>query len=165
MAKLSKKANVDIISFVLAIDPNQSKLTSYDEAWDIISEYGGITGNLYTGKNKKQSKTRFDLIKESNESVIYTFEWNNKDVFCEGDWNWTKIFKDVLDYVIKNKIVKKPRAKRSDAGKPKKPSQISTQIPKMNKLSSQTKNSVKSQENNVKSNSTSKPKRKQIKKQ
>ena len=112
MAKLSKKATADIISFVLAINPNHSKLTSYDEAWDIISEYGGITGNLYTGKNKKQSKTKFELIKESNDSIIYTFEWDNKDVFCDGDWDWTKIFREVIDYIIKNKVIKKPRKKK-----------------------------------------------------
>lgn len=160
MSKISKKASANIISLVQSIDPNASKLTSYDEAWDIISEYGGITGNLYTGKNKKQSKTKFELIKESNDSIIYTFEWDNKDVFADGDWDWTKIFKEVLEYLIKNKLVKKPRKKKT---------QITPQISKidsnMNKLSSQTKNSVKSQENNVKSNSTSKPKRKQIKKQ
>lgn len=153
MSKISKKASANIISLVQSIDPNASKLTSYDEAWDIISEYCDITGNLYTGKNKKQSKTKFELIKESNDSIIYTFEWDNKDVFADGDWDWTKIFKEVLEYLIKNKLVKKPRKKKT---------QITPQISKidsnMNKLSSSKRNSVKSQENKVKSNSTSKVK-------
>ena len=153
MSKISKKASANIISLVQSIDPNASKLTSYDEAWDIISEYCDLTGNLYTQHNSKQSLTTFDIIKESTNETIHSIEWQNKEVFADGDWNWTKIFKEVLEYLIKNKLVKKPRKKKT---------QITPQISKidsnMNKLSSSKRNSVKSQENTVKSNFTSKVK-------
>lgn len=148
--KFSKKASSNIISFAQAIDPNASKLISYNEAWDIISEYGGITGGLYTQHNKKHSLTTFDIIKESNDEIIHSFSWKNEDVFNEGDWDWTKIFKEVLEYILKNKIVKKPRSK-----KPSKTHQISKETEKMNKLSSSKLNSVKSQENTVKFDSMS----------
>lgn len=151
MSKISKKASANIISFVQAINPNQPKLTSYDEAWDIISEYGGITGTLQTHHSSKRNETVFELIKESNESVLYTFTWKNKEVFADGDWNWTKIFKEVLEYILKNKIVKKPRTKKTQITP-----QISQQKSKMNKLSSKEKTVVKSQKNSVKSNSTKK---------
>ena len=148
--KFSKKASSNIISFAQAIDPNVSKLISYNEAWDIISEYGGITGGLYTQHNKKHSLTTFDIIKESNDEIIHSFSWRNEDVFNEGDWDWTKIFKEVLEYILKNKIVKKPRSK-----KPSKTHQISKETEKMNKYISSKKSLVKSQENTVKFDSMS----------
>lgn len=150
MEKISKKASANIISFVQSICPKASKLTSYNEAWDIISEYGGITGSLYTQHNKKHSITTFDIIKESNDEILHSFSWRNEEVFSEGDWDWTKIFKEIIEYVLKNKIVKKPRSK-----KPSKPEQISKEIEKVNKLSPQKTNTVKSQENTVKFDSMS----------
>ena len=100
--KFSKKASSNIISFTQAIDPNISKLISYNEAWDIISEYCDITGNLYTQHNSKQSITIFDIIRESTNETIHSIEWQNKEVFADGDWDWTKIFKEVIEYLIKN---------------------------------------------------------------
>lgn len=145
MGKMSKKASSNIISFVQAIDQKASKLTSYDEAWDIISAYGGITGNLITNNYKKKHGTVFEIIRESDESIIHKFEWSNDKVFCDGDWNWTLIFKDVLDYIIKNKIVKKPRSNKTQIS-----SQISKISSKVNKCLPEKKNTVKSQENAVK---------------
>ena len=142
---MSKKASSNIISFVQAIDQKASKLTSYDEAWDIISAYGGITGNLITNNYKKKHGTVFEIIRESDESIIHKFEWSNDKVFCDGDWNWTLIFKDVLDYIIKNKIVKKPRSNKTQIS-----SQISKISSKVNKCLPEKKNTVKSQENAVK---------------
>lgn len=151
MSKISKKASANIISLVQSIDHNASKLTSYDEAWDIISEYCNITGGLYTQHNSKQSLTIFDIISESTNETIHSIEWQNKEVFADGDWDWTKIFKEVLEYLIKNKLVKKPRKKKTQITP-----QISQQKSKMNKLSSKEKLVVKSQENSVKLNSTKK---------
>lgn len=148
--KFSKKASSNIISFAQAIDPNVSKLISYNEAWDIISEYGGITGGLYTQHNKKHSLTAFDIIKESNDEIIHSFSWRNEDVFNEGDWDWTKIFKEVLEYILKNKIVKKPRSKKRSET-----TQISKETERVNKLLSSKLNTVKSQENTVKFDSMS----------
>ena len=108
--KESKKIPAKIYSFVEAIKPGISKNTSYDEAWDIIAEYGGLDGEVRSTHQTKQ--TRFILMR--GEKEICDFDWDNKEVFkeSEGDWDWTKIFSEVIEYVMKNKIVKKPRKKR-----------------------------------------------------
>lgn len=108
--KISKKIPQKIYTLTQAIKPDISKNTSFDEAWDIISEYSGLEGELRT--THKTKKTIFILSKSDKE--IETFEWDNKEVFkeAEGDWDWTKILSVVLEYIIKNKIVKKPRKKR-----------------------------------------------------
>ena len=112
--KISKKASTDIISFVKAIDPQASKLTSYDEAWEIIAEYGGLIGDLKTKSVRQGPTTTFTLYKENGSELknIHEFVWENKEVFDKGDWDWTIIYKEVCEYIIKNKLVKKPRAKR-----------------------------------------------------
>jgi hypothetical protein len=112
MAKASKKASSSIISLVQAIDSSKSKLISYDEAWEVISEYTGIEGGIYN--SIKTNKTVFTLsIKSDDEDIeIGKIEFDSKDVFLDGDWDWTVIFKTVIEYMIKNKLVKKPRTKK-----------------------------------------------------
>lgn len=111
MGKLTKKATSKIIDLVQAIDHSMGKNISFDEAWEIISEYVGIEGDIYTANN---GVTKFTLYK--GEDIVGTLEWSNDDVFMldQGDWNWTKIFNDVIDYMMKNKLVKKPRAKSKE---------------------------------------------------
>ena len=108
--KMSKKASAKIISLVQAIDSKASKNTCYNEAWDIISEYGDLDGELKTVD--KTSKTSFTLYK--GEKILHEFEWSNETVFDKtcGDWDWTVIFSEVIEYIMKNKLVKKPRAKK-----------------------------------------------------
>ena len=42
--KISKKATSKIINLVQSIDPKRSKLTTFDEAWEVISEAWGLSG-------------------------------------------------------------------------------------------------------------------------
>ena len=44
--KISKKATLKIIKVVQKIDPSKSKLTTFDEAWDVIATKYGFYGNL-----------------------------------------------------------------------------------------------------------------------
>ena len=46
--KNSKKASTKIIEIVQKIDPSRSKLTTYDEAWEVISTERGLTVDLKT---------------------------------------------------------------------------------------------------------------------
>jgi hypothetical protein len=87
MAKASKKASSSIISLVQAIDSSKSKLISYDEAWEVISEYTGIEGGIYN--SIKTNKTVFTLsIKSDDEDIeIGKNEFDSKDVFLDGDWD------------------------------------------------------------------------------
>lgn len=165
--KLSKKASTKIIEVVQNIDPSRSKLTTYDQAWEVISGAWGLTGDLNTYVKAGSEKTVFTLCTES-ERKLHTFEWNNSDVFEDGDWNWTQIFGDVLKYIIKNKLnnsknIDKLAKKYVDeaaaaclakvAKKRAKNELKSQKNPNQYKQSDQTKNSVKSQENIVKSGS------------
>lgn len=177
--KVSKKASTKIIEIVQKIDPSRSKLTTYDEAWEVISKAWGLTGDI---KTTKDSTTFLLTVDQDTNNPIHKFEWKNSEVFEDGDWNWTIIFGEVLKYIIKNKLSNPKNIKKltkqyvneaaavclkntakklenktwnngedkKDSEKPSKTTQISKIDSKLTKISDDTKNSVKSQENTVK---------------
>lgn len=108
MAKLTKKATQKIIELVQAIKPGTGKNTSFDEAWDIISEYVGIEIEMTCDI---KDNTIIVLYKEDKE--IGRLNINNSYIREKGDWDWNIIYKDIIEYMMKNKIVKKPKAKKS----------------------------------------------------
>lgn len=119
--KLTKKASKEIVSLAQACNKSLTKNTSYDEAWEAIATYGNLTCTM--ALKRKEDKTFFNLIKitsnkkgEELEEQINEFSWPNSEVYIsnEGDWDWTKIYKDVLEWIVENKIVKKPRKPRCD---------------------------------------------------
>jgi hypothetical protein len=103
--KISKKANSYILNQVLKINPKISKNTSYDEAYEILMENWDLVGTIET---LRTGLTKFKLYRE--DEVIKIYEWDN--VFDSGDWNWTTIFHDVLEDIIKNKLYKPPKKKK-----------------------------------------------------
>lgn len=109
--KISKKANLKVYNFTQAIKPDISKNTSYDEAWEIIANYGDLWGEMRTLHSHYGGQTKFILTK--NDKELHQFTWPNKEVFDTGDWDWTKIYQEILEWIIDNKVVKKPRKKRN----------------------------------------------------
>ena len=162
--KISKKATAKIINLVQSIDPKRSKLTTFDEAWEVISEAWGLSGSL-----KSDNTTTTFALTTDQDTMLHKFTWDNKDVFCDGDWDWTKVFDEVIKYIMKNKLSNPKNIKKlakqyvddaaavclsNTAKKLAKTAQISKIDDKQHKSSGDNKNSVKSKENVVKIDST-----------
>lgn len=162
--KISKKATAKIINLVQSIDPKRSKLTTFDEAWEVISEAWGLSGSL-----KSDNTTTTFALTTDQDTMLHKFTWDNKDVFCDGDWDWTKVFDEVIKYIMKNKLNNPKNIKKlakqyvddaaavclsNTAKKLAKTAQISKIDDKQHKSSGDNKNSVKSKENAVKIDST-----------
>ena len=162
--KISKKATSKIINLVQSIDPKRSKLTTFDEAWEVISEAWGLSGSL-----KSDNATTTFALTTDQDTMLHKFTWDNKDVFCDGDWDWTKVFDEVIKYIMKNKLNNPKNIKKlakqyvddaaavclsNTAKKLAKTAQISKIDNKQHKSSGDNKNSVKSKENAVKIDST-----------
>ena len=162
--KISKKATAKIINLVQSIDPKRSKLTTFDEAWEVISEAWGLSGSL-----KSDNTTTTFALTTDQDTMLHKFTWDNKDVFCDGDWDWTKVFDEVIKYIMKNKLSNPKNIKKlakqyvddaaavclsNTAKKLAKTAQISKIDDKQHKSSGDNKNSVKSKENAVKIDST-----------
>lgn len=88
---------------------------SWNRCWEVFCDVGNLAGSLET--SEKTGITEFDLYR--GDDVVKTFSWKNNDIFSNGDWDWGKIYKEVVPYIIDKKLIKKPRMKRKDAGKPK----------------------------------------------
>lgn len=104
MAKLTKKATPKIIELVRAIDTGMGKNISFDEAWDIIGEYIGVEVEMVCNTNNVTT-----MVMYKGDDEIGKLSWNNVFIKENGDWDWNRIYKDAIEYMMKNKIVKKPR--------------------------------------------------------
>lgn len=116
--KISKKASSYVINIVQKINSQATKLTTWDQAWDIISEWASLEGELISNNNSRSADTTFELSKDNK--ILKVFTWPTAEVFDAGDWDWTRIFKEVIEYIFKEKIIKIPRKKRSDIGEVRK---------------------------------------------
>ena len=106
--KLTKKASSRIYNVVIKFQPKASKLITYDEAWEIIAKEGNLEGGLNT---KRTGETIFTLYK--NDEIIH--EYNLTGTFKKdiGDWDWTTIYKTVLDDVVSRRLYKNNKIKKS----------------------------------------------------
>lgn len=113
MVKLTRKATTKIIDLVQAIKPGTSKNTSFDEAWDIIANYTDISIEMICDVN---DNTFIKLYKGDNE--IGRLELKNSFIREKGDWDWNIIYKEIIEYMMKNKFVKKPRLQKKVQSEP-----------------------------------------------
>lgn len=104
MSKISKKCTADILKHVQKIEPTISKNTTWDEAWNILSEAWEFEADL---SHTIKDKTVFTLYRDG--LLVETYKlgdmWDDK----LGDFNYTDIFKSVLDNITKRRLYKRPK--------------------------------------------------------
>lgn len=102
--KYTKKATARIITEVLKLDPKASKLTTLDQAFVILMEHWNMELGLMTKLNEP---TKATLYRDDDTPMEWSFEnaWVDKD----GDYDWTRIYKEVLEDIIKKKLYKRPK--------------------------------------------------------
>lgn len=107
--KYTKKATAKIIAEVLKLDPKASKLTTLDQAFVILMEHWNMEIGLLTKLNEP---TKVTLYRDDDTPYEWSFDdaWIDK----EGDYDWNRIYKGVLEDIIKQKLYKRPKvSKRS----------------------------------------------------
>ena len=104
MAKISKKCTADILKHVQKIEPTISKNTTWDEAWDILSQAWEFEADL---THTVKDKTVFTLYRDGLTVETYKLGdmWDEK----VGDFNYTDIFRTVLDDVTKRRLYKRAK--------------------------------------------------------
>lgn len=134
-----------------------------------MAEHYGLCGSILSNCPRNGDNTTFGLYKQSQDPddsiLIHMFEWPNAEVFEAGDWNWTIICKDVIEFVMKNRLytdknIKKFLKKRPEAkDKDEDPKILRSNKPKsteVHKSITEDKITVRSKKNNEKSH-VSKP--------
>lgn len=104
-----KRAGRNIMSMVNLIDPKASAFTTLEQAWEIIANYWDLEGDMVASGTKADRKARFTIYYKN--VPIHTCEWNTDDVWSvkDGEFDWLTIYKDVLEWLIKSRTLKKSR--------------------------------------------------------
>lgn len=106
--KYTKKATARILNEVLKINPKSSKLMSLDQAYVFLMTHWDMDMSIGMG---------YDYVTE----CVLNREWDmdgnkptwkfGKEIWDDknGDWDWSTIYKTVLEDIIKKKMYKKPK--------------------------------------------------------
>lgn len=99
---MSRKVEVRVLEYL----PQLKKGSSWEEAWDMLTDNTEIEGSLYVFDDTK--KLQFDLFNHGQK--VTTLEPSyEKFVNSDTTFNWDVLFKEVFDYCIKYKLIRKPR--------------------------------------------------------
>ena len=99
---MARKVEVRILEYF----PQLKKSSSWEEAWDAMTDSTEIEGSAYVFDDIK--KVQFDLFNHGQK--VTTFEPPyEKFVNDDTTFNWDVLFKEVFDYCIKYKLIRKPR--------------------------------------------------------
>lgn len=97
-----KRANASIVSFVQKTSKERSlpSKINVEDAWCIISENLGLIGSVISNR----AKTKFEMIWGEDEVPVKVLEWPTEEVYLSGDWDWSRIYIGVLEFLMKNKL-------------------------------------------------------------
>lgn len=104
----SKKASSDIIQFCKSIDEDFYGFSTYVKCWDFLAEHFDLYGSIETTDCKKSRETIFKL-EDAKGKTLKNFHFDNWEAYVRGDWDWSLIYKPVLEYIIKKNKVKTKR--------------------------------------------------------
>jgi len=101
---MARKVEVRILEYF----PQLKKNSSWEEAWDVMVDSTEIEGSLDVIDTTKEKKVRFELFNHGQK--VTTFEPPyEKFVNDDNAFNYDVLFKEVFDYCIKYKLIRKPR--------------------------------------------------------
>lgn len=101
---MARKVEVRILEYF----PQLKKSASWEEAWDMMVENTEIEGSMVITDTAKEKKVCFELF--NHDKKVTTFEPPfHKFVNDDTTFNWDVLFKEVFDYCIKYKLIRKPR--------------------------------------------------------
>lgn len=97
-----KCASVNIVKFAeKQMKTTLPKRPNWEEVFQVMCK--DLTFNMYT-KCKRNGDITICSISKDGKSLC-DFEWQNEVVFFsnEGDWDWNFIYKEILNWIFKNK--------------------------------------------------------------
>ena len=101
----TKRASARVIKELLKYENKVSGNTTYDQAFvKLMTEW-----DLEGGLENKGNQTFFYVYRDG--SIIHTFEWSKDEAYIEKEreWDWTFIYKTVLEHIIKTRMYKRPK--------------------------------------------------------
>lgn len=106
--KLTKKANATIMKAVLKVNPKASKLTTLDQAWEILATAWDLEGEII---HSIKNGVHFYIYK-NNEQIADIDCGHNAFNKIKSDFEWDLIYKMADEYIIKHKLYKGSKNKK-----------------------------------------------------
>lgn len=131
MALKIKRASRNVMAMVNLIDSKAPANTTWEQAWEIIANYWDLEGDLVASNSKSDRVTRFTIYYQN--VAIHTCEWRTEEVWDtkEGELDFSTIYRDVLEWLIKSRTLKKSRiGKGAKARQLDLPSEVKKEIKK-----------------------------------
>ena len=101
---MARKVEVRVLEYL----PQLKKASSWEEAWDMLTDNTEIEGSLEIIDGAKEKKVRFDLFNHGQKVTTLELPYE-KFVNSDTTFNWDILLKEVFDYCIKYKLIRKPR--------------------------------------------------------
>lgn len=106
----TKKASVCILKELAKLNDKVSARTTYQQAFDILMEYWDLELSLVNDKETTICCIYRDGV------VVHTFDWKKSEVYDikDYDWDWSYVYKLVLEQCIKDKLYKRPKVSKRE---------------------------------------------------
>jgi hypothetical protein len=106
----TKKASVRILKELAKLNDKVSARTTYQQAFDILMEHWDLELSLV---NDKETTT---CCIYRDGTIVYTFDWKKSEVYDikDCDWDWSYVYKLVLEQCIKDKLYKRPKISKRE---------------------------------------------------
>lgn len=102
---MARKVEVRVLEYF----PQLKKGSTWEEAWDVMVANTEIEGSLEVVNTAKEKKVLFDLFNHGQKVTTLEAPYD-KFVNTDTTFNMEVILKEVFDYCIKYKLIRKPRA-------------------------------------------------------
>ena len=96
---IGKKASVKAIAYAEKKSGQQlAKNANWETVFDILME--GYTYSVYS---KSEGDTVVKLFEEATDKQLETFIIPNSEVFFDNEWDWSYIFKTIIEWMMKSR--------------------------------------------------------------
>lgn len=105
---MAKKVEVRILEFF----PQLKRSSTWEEAWDLMVDSTEIEGELVVVDTAKEKAVKFKILNHGQEITTLEFDFDkvvNKDTTLNLDGP----LKGAFDYIIKHRMIRRPRKKES----------------------------------------------------
>jgi hypothetical protein len=110
---MSKKVEAKILEYL----PQLAKRTTWEEAWDTLVETTKIEGSCKVVDTRKEKRAIFKIWNHGEVVTELELPFNKFVIKPSNDLDWDLAFKAAFDYIIKYKMIRKPRQTKTTSNK------------------------------------------------
>ncbi len=96
---ISKRASVKAIAYA---EKKSGKVLAKNANWETVFDIL-MEGYTYSVYSKHTGDTTVKLYDEASDNILETFTIPNSEVFFNNEWDWSYIFKTIIEWMMKKR--------------------------------------------------------------